>query len=101
MVLDKVAYCLRVYLLYVDDLSKHLHDARLECFIGHKGINRAIYADDICFSASSVLGLQKLLEMCCCYSQDNGIIFTPLKSVYVVFRPERYKLFCPPMYLHR
>ena len=39
--------------------------------------------------------------MCYGFSQDNDIIFNSLKSVYVVFRPKRYKLFCPPVYLHR
>ena len=31
----------------------------------------------------------------------NLIKHISLKSVYVVFRPKRYKLFCPPVYLHR
>ena len=39
--------------------------------------------------------------MCYDFSQDNDIIFNSLKSVYVVFKPKRYKLFCPPMYLHK
>ena len=59
-----------------------------------------MYADDICLLAPSALGLQKLLEMCYDFSQDNDIIFNSLKSVYVVFRPIRYKLFCPLVYLH-
>ena len=59
-----------------------------------------MYADDICLLAPSTLGLQKLLEMCYDFSQDNDITFNSLKSVYVVFRPKRYKLFCPPVYLH-
>ena len=60
-----------------------------------------MYADDICPLAPSALGLQKFLEMCYGFSQDNDIIFNSLKSVYAVFRPKRYKLFCPPVYLHR
>ena len=60
-----------------------------------------MYADDICLLAPSALGLQKLLEVCYGFSQDNDIILNSLKSVYVVFRPKRYKLFCPPVYLHR
>ena len=51
--------------------------------------------------APSALGLQKLLKMCCDFSQDNDIIFNSLKSIHVVFRPKRYKLFCPPVYLHK
>ena len=55
----------------------------------------------ICFLAPSALWLQALLEMCYGFSQYNDIIFNPLKSVYVVFRPNRYEIFCPPVYLHR
>ena len=57
IVLGKVAFCLRVYLLhvYVDDLSKNLHDARSGCFIGHQCINHVTYADDICLLAPSAL----------------------------------------------
>ena len=74
----------RLFAVYVDDLSKHLHDARSGCFIGHQCINHVMYADDICLLAPSALGLQKLLEMCYGFSQDNDIIFNSLKSVYVV-----------------
>ena len=91
----------RLFAVYVDNLSKHLHDARSGCFIGHQCINHVMYADDICLLAPSALGLQKLLEKCYGFSQNNDIIFNSLKSVYVVFRPKRYKLFCPPVYLHR
>ena len=88
-----------LFAVYVDDLSKHLHDARLGRSIGHQCINHVMYADDICLLAPSALGLQKLLEMCYYFSQDNDIIFNSLKSICVVFRPKRYKLFCPPVYL--
>ena len=48
-------------------------------------INHVMYADDICLLAPSALGLQKLLEMCYGFSQDNDIIFNSLKSVYMLF----------------
>ena len=88
MVLGKVAFCLRVYLLYTLMIYQSiyiLHDARSGCFIGHQCINHVMYADDICLLALSALGLQKLLEMCYGFSQDDDIIFIFLKSVYVVF----------------
>ena len=91
----------RLFAVYVDNLSKQLSDARSGCFIGHQCINHVLYADEICLLAPSALGLQKLLEMCYDYSQDNDIIFNLLKSVYVVLRPKRYKLFCPLVYLHK
>ena len=73
---------LHLFAVYVDDLSKHLHDARSGCFIGPPCINHVMYADDICLLATSALGLQKLLEMCYGFSHDNDIIFNSLKSVY-------------------
>ena len=54
----------------------------------------------ICLLAPSALGLQKLLDVCYNFSQCNDIVFNSLKSVYMVFRPKRYKLFCPIVYLH-
>ena len=59
-----------------------------------------MYADDICFLAPSALGLQKLLDVCYNFSQCNDIVFNSLKSVYMVLRPKKYKLFCPIVYLH-
>ena len=41
----------RLFAVYVDYLSKHLHDARSGCFIGHQCINHVMYADDICLSS--------------------------------------------------
>ena len=89
-----------LFAVYVDDISKQLSDARSGCFIVHWCINHVMYADDICLLAPSALGLQKFLEMYYDFSQDNAIIFISLKSVYIVFRSKRYKLFCPPVYLH-
>ena len=54
----------RLFAVYVDDLSKHLHGARSGCFIGHQCIDHVMYADYMCLLAPSALGLQKLLEMC-------------------------------------
>ena len=44
---------------------------------------------------------QCINNMCYGFSQNNDIIFRSLKSVYVVFKLKRYKLFCPSVYLHR
>ena len=38
--------------------------------------------------------------MCNNFSQCNGIVFNSLKSVYIVFRPKRYTLFCSTVSLH-
>ena len=64
----------RIFAVYVDDLSKQLSDARSGCLTGHQCINHVIYADEICLLAPSALGLQKLLEICYDFIQDNDII---------------------------
>ena len=43
-----------LFAVYVDDLSKHLHDARSGCFIGQQCINHVMYADDICLLAQGI-----------------------------------------------
>ena len=90
----------RLFAVYVDDLSEQLIDARFGCFVEHQCINHVMYADDICLLAPSTLGLQKLLDVCYKFSQCNEIVFNIFKSVYVVFRHKRYKLFCPTFSLH-
>ena len=90
----------RLFVVYVDDLSEQLIDVRSGCFIEHQCINHVMYANDICLLAPSALGLQKLLNVCYNISQCNDIVFNSLESVYIVFRPKRYKLFCPTIYLH-
>ena len=59
-----------------------------------------MYADDICPLVPSALGLQKLLDVCHSFSQCNDIVYNSSKSVYIVFRPKRNKLFCPTVSLH-
>ena len=80
----------RLFAVYVDDLY-----ARSGCFIEHQCINHVMYADNMCLLDTSALGLQKLLDVCYNFSQCHDIVFNSLKSVYIVFRPKRYKLFCP------
>ena len=83
----------RLFAVYVDNLSKQLI-YKSGCFIEHQCINHALYANDICLLALSALGLQKLLDVCYNFNQCNDIVFNSLKSVYMVYRPKRYKLFC-------
>ena len=52
------------------------------------------------FSSYSALALQNLLDVCYNFSQCNDIVVNSLKSVYIVFRPKRYKLFCQSVFLH-
>ena len=66
---------LRLFAVYVDDLSTHLHDAKWRYFIGHQCINHVMYADDICHLAPSAIELQKLLEICYGFVKKNRQYF--------------------------
>ena len=58
-------------------------------------MNHLMYADDICVMAPSAIALQKLLDVCYEYGITNDLIYNPLKSVCMVFKPRRFKLYCP------
>ena len=59
-----------------------------------------VYADDICLMAPSAIAQQKMLKLCYEFSQSNGIIFNPIKSQCMVFKPNQLKLYCPAVYLN-
>ena len=48
----------------------------------------------------SAIALQKMLNLCYKFSQSNDIIFNPIKSQCMVFKPNRFKLYCPAVYLN-
>ena len=50
-------------------------------------------------SASSA-GLQKLTDICYNYSVQNILTFNPTKSVCVVCKPKKFKLYCHPIVLN-
>ena len=48
---------------------------------------------------STATAMQQLLDICNIYGVVNDITFNPLKSVCFVFRPAKYKLFCPRVHI--
>ena len=40
-----------------------------------------------------------MIDVCYNYSVQNSLTFNPTKSVCVVFKPKKFKLYCPPMAL--
>ena len=41
-----------------------------------------------------------MLNLCYEFSLSNNIIFNPIKSQCMVFKPNRFKLYCPAVYLN-
>ena len=62
--------------------------------------NHVMHADDICLIAPSAIALLKMLNLCYEFSQSNNIIFNPIKSQCMVFKPNRFTMYCPAVYLN-
>ena len=58
----------RLFVVHVDNFSKHLIYVRSGCFIEDQCINLVMYADDICFLAPRALRLKKPLLVNVCDS---------------------------------
>ena len=68
--------------------------------ISDTSINNVFYADDLCIMSANQAVLQKLVDICYNYGVQNSLIFNPAKSVCVVFKPKKFKLYCRPMVLN-
>ena len=85
----------KLFAIYVDDLSHELTLCKSGCYIDDQCMNHVMYADDICLMAPSAIGLQKMLAVCFDFSLRNDMImFNPVKSVRVTFKPKNSKLSC-------
>jgi hypothetical protein len=89
----------KIFAIYVDDLSIQLKETHIGCTLGGECFNHLFYADDLCLLAPSAIGLQKLLNLCHAYGTTHDILYNPLKSMCIVFKPPRFKLKCPPVSL--
>ena len=89
----------QLFAIYMDDLSVCLTQCKLGFHLNETVTNHVMYADDICLMAPSAIALQKMLNLCYEFSQSNDIIFNPIKSQCMVFKPNRFKLYCPALYL--
>ena len=85
----------KLFALYMNGLSGALSLCKAGCYIDDQCMNHLMYADDICVMAPSAIALQKLLDVCYEYGITNDLIYNPLKSVCMVFKPRRFKLYCP------
>ena len=62
--------------------------------------NHIFYTDDLCLLAPCAIVLQELLDICHEYGVEHNVIYNPLKSVCIVFKPDRFSLMkCPLVHL--
>ena len=90
----------QLFAIYMNDLSVCLTQCKAGCHLNETVTNHVMYADDICLMAPSAIALQKMLNLCYEFSLSNDIIFNPIKSQCMVFKPNRFKLYCPAVYLN-
>lgn len=87
--------------LYMNGLSKKLNESQIGCNINGKFVNHLLYADDSCLIAPSPAALQKLLDICDYYAQENTILYNESKTKCMAFMPKCLrKLDIPNMYLN-
>ena len=86
--------------IYLDDLSVCVTQCKVGCHLNETVTNHVMYADGICLMAPSAIALKKMLNLCYEFSQSNDIIFNPIKSQCMIFKPNRFKLYCPAVYLN-
>ena len=91
---------LKLFFVYVDNLSVALSATKTGSVINDKSVNHVFYADDLCIMPANPAGIQKLIDRGYNYSVHDSLIFNPTKSVCVVFKPKKFKLYCPPMVLN-
>ena len=84
----------------MDNLSVCLTQCKTGGHLNETVTNHFMYAGDICLMATSAIALQKMLNLCYEFSQSNDIIFNPSKSQCMVFKPNRFKMYCPAVYLN-
>ena len=74
--------------VYIDDLSSRLNGLSIGCVLGNFFINHLMYADDLVLISPTTRGLFKLIAECQKYGIEFDIIYNPLKSAVMFFKPE-------------
>ena len=83
----------KLFALYINNLTNKLIDCKAGCYIDIQCINHVLYADDICLMAPTATAMQCMLDICYNYGLDNDVLFNPLKSVCMLFKPKEHKLY--------
>jgi len=74
--------------VYMNDLSLKLNQIPVGCCCSGLTVNHLMYADDVVVFAPSAKGIQKLLDVCNIFGQDNDIVYNPAKSKLMIFGKE-------------
>ena len=70
---------------YTDEMSCLLTNSNIGCHIEDFCVNHLMYADDLVLLSASVIGLQKLLDICGVYCSEHSLLFNVIKTKCVYF----------------
>ena len=79
-----------LFSVYMDDLLEKLRKNGIGCHIGHLFVGALGYADDIILLCPSVVGLNKMINICEEYADKHDILFNGKKSKYLIFGTYKY-----------
>ena len=85
----------RLFALYMNGLFGALSLYKAGCYVDAQCMNHLMCADDICLMEPTAIALQKILHVCYEYGITNDVKYNPLKFVCMVFKPRRFKYYCP------
>ncbi len=71
--------------LCLDDLIAELEDNGDGCRIGISYLGIVGFADDLKLLSASLLGLQRMLNICKAFSTSTGLTFNAKKTLYIKF----------------
>ena len=77
--------------VYMDDLSYLLMNSHCGCNLNGVSLNHLFYADDSVLCAPSPSALQKLINICESFAQENGILYNIKKTKVMCFKPKCWK----------
>ena len=74
-----------LFTLYIDVLLQRLQNCGAGCMVGCEYFGVLCYADDITLLSPTVLGLQKMLQICEQFGGEYNIKYNPKKTVCICF----------------
>ena len=76
--------------VYVDDLLNQLCTSGCGAKVANIYAGCLTYADDIVLVSPTVISLQRMIDICETYANNNGLIFNEKKSVVITFVKSRF-----------
>ncbi|XP_013164913.1 PREDICTED: uncharacterized protein LOC106115858 [Papilio xuthus] len=84
----------------MDGLIRELSGTGIGCSLDGTMINNISYADDMVLLSPSLSGLRKLISICECYAEAQGLKYNSTKSEVMIFKAGSKTYDIPPVILN-